>query len=56
MSPYLEVGSGSDWYEKARVKAALCLYKQKDSDAARAEFLEYVDGYVADPTTKPTGV
>ena len=52
---YLEVGLGSDIYEKARVKAGLCLYKQKDFEPAKREFVEYIERYVNDPTTKPTG-
>ena len=54
-SLFQEVGDGSDYYEKARVKASLCLYKVKDYDGAKAEFEKYLDEYVADPTTKPTG-
>ncbi len=48
-SRYLEVGQTADEHEKALVKAALCLYKQKDLDGARKEFAAYVEQFVPDP-------
>ncbi len=50
---YLEVEEGSNDYEKAVVKAALCLYKLEDTVNAKAEFTRYLDVYVQDPRTKP---
>ena len=52
-SKYQKVQPSSDSYEKARVKAALCLYKMSDLERAVAEFVEYVDVYTQDPSTTP---
>ncbi|MEX1025634.1 MAG: tetratricopeptide repeat protein [Planctomycetota bacterium] len=51
---YLEVDSGSKYYEKALTKAALTLYKQGRFDDARAEFEAYVDEYVTDAANQVT--
>jgi tetratricopeptide (TPR) repeat protein len=50
---FLEVEEGDDLYEKALSKAALCLYKVKDTAGATAEFSRYLEQYVTDPRTKP---
>ena len=50
---YQEVEEGTNDYEKARAKAALCLYKLKDEEGAVREFRDYLENYVQDPRTKP---
>ncbi|HED65636.1 MAG TPA: hypothetical protein ENJ09_08780 [Planctomycetes bacterium] len=52
---YLQVEKGTDDYEIAVVKAALCLYKLKDEAGARREFENYLNVYVKDPRNKPVG-
>ena len=46
---FLEVEPGDDSYEKALVKASLCLYKQNDIEAAKEGFRSYLEEYVEDP-------
>jgi len=46
---FLEIQEGADDYEKARVKAAVCLYKMKDIEGAATEFRDYLEAYVPDP-------
>lgn len=53
---YLAVGAGGDQYERAIVKAALCLYKQKRLDEAASEFRRYLEVFVPDPQHAITGV
>jgi len=50
---YQQVEEGTEDYEKALVKAALCLLKQKDEVGARKELEDYLQNYVNDPRTKP---
>ncbi len=52
---YLEVGEAADEYEKAQVKAALCLYKAKDFAGAEREFRRYLEEFVPDPEHAITG-
>jgi len=50
---YLQVEKGEPVYEKALMKAALCLYNKKDFVNARAEFKRYLEQYITDPRNKP---
>jgi tetratricopeptide (TPR) repeat protein len=52
---YLAVGEGGDQYERALIKASLCLYKLKRLDEAAAEFRRYLEVFVPDPQHAITG-
>lgn len=52
---YLTIGQAADEYEKALVKAALCLYKKNDRDGAKKEFEQYLEGFVKDPRNAING-
>ncbi len=45
---YLEVEPSQRVYEEAIAKAALCLYKQKDTDGAAEEFRSYIEDFITD--------
>lgn len=52
---YLALTASADEYEKALVKAALCLYKKNDKDGAAAEFKRYLEVFVPDAANAITG-
>ena len=52
---YLQVEAGEAVYEKALMKAALCLYHLDDFVNARVEFKRYLEQHVTDPRNKPVG-
>ncbi len=47
---YLQVEEQQNNYERAIAKAALCLYKIRDVDGAKVEFLRYIEEFLPDPT------
>ena len=51
---YSEVADGSSIYEKALVKAAICLYKDADYVACQAELERYFDEILPDPSRAPS--
>lgn len=51
---FLSVEKGGSAYEECLVRAALCLYRQKDGAAAEREFADYADRFVKDPASAVT--
>ena len=51
---YMEVADGSPIYEKAIVKAAVCLYKEADYAGCERELTRYVEEILPDPRRVPS--
>lgn len=51
---FLQVETSSNVYEKARVYAAVCHYKNKNYDGAYEELEDYLENRLTDPTATPT--